>query len=608
MKKLFLLLFFIPAFTFSSWLLFWPSSASANDKPSSVSAEEELALINGIRKEYKVAMARFGKPAENDKDKTPASVGETDNDKTPASVGETDNDKTPASEGVGKNNESGLSAAAKKRLKNIDTVDKAVKELKTVTRAKDYEDGEAFYTAVGLRCNDLAKAAPALGRQCVEELERIEKLATKEAEQTHTDQLAQILELQKSCVQSHENVRKERNDIENAVQSLQSKMDSVDDQILQARSAITASEDNFRQGILNKQEQFRKEKENQESKIRNLKLQDRNLERDAIKTLSDREEARIQLLTHIKNTEMDIQKVCSDRFQKYIDASTKCYNEAIKTTKAERDEFNQKIQSGKYQVVGLSELLDLKNIKQKFQYRLQELHQQCYKNTVGENLPSKNEGLKVQVTCSLEALEKRRKSCEKIQNKSSACPQGLFASQVELETLNKLKSLDDLLKSSKRSLKLREQNIALENETMKDQAAEVKELIRVAEERLLSLEVKFEKEIQFEKNKLAHAKSSNQNNILRLEKERTRLFSQDPAKHFQESIWASQSLCCNPITPFEEGKENNQRQVAQLPTFRECGLLNTYMNDSSRWQFAIVQPLYNIETSASNRSASSGIR
>ena len=369
-------------------------------------------------------------------------------------------------------------------------------------------------------------------------------------------------EAQNRCTQNHNNVKQQRSNIESETEQIRAEIDRVDDQIVQAQSDITIAEDNFKQRQLNKEQQYRRTKEAQETKIRNLKLKDRQLERDIIDNLSKMEEARIKMVTSIKDLEIEKQNACSNRFEKYINASKACYDKSVEQTLAERKEFNTKIQSGNFQVASLSKLINFNenSIQKKFKNRLTQLHQQCYKQTVGENLPSSGKGLRVQVSCDLATLEKRKKMCEQSQNKGSLCPQGLVAMEAENAVLKKMRSIEKVITSSKRALKMSEQTIALKSESMRDQSAEIKEQIIAALKELPILDEKFNKEIQFEKNKVAHARKSSQNKLLSLEKEKVRLLAMDPARHFKESIEEAQLSCCVPISTASEDVEVAEKE------------------------------------------------
>ena len=450
-------------------------------------------------------------------------------------------------------------------FKKIKTHKDALDELNQIT-AENYNDyGKKWVNKLIGKCKDLSSGSPGKKEKCVKSGTKIET-ALKKVEGAAFESIAeQMRDLKNRCTQNHNNVKQQRRNIESETQQLQAEIDRVDDQILQAQSNMTIAEDNFKQRQLNKEQQYRRTKEAQETKIRNLKLKDKQLERDIMDNLSKMEEARIKMVTSIKDLEIEKQNACSNRFEKYINASKACYDKSVEQTLAERKEFNTKIQSGNFQVASLSKLINFNenSIQKKFKNRLTQLHQQCYKQTVGENLPSSGKGLRVQVSCDLATLEKRKKMCEQSQNKGSLCPQGLVAIEAENAVLEKMRSIEKVIASSKRALKMSEQTIALKSESMRDQSAEIKEQLIAALKELPILDEKFNKEIQFEKNKVAHARKSNENKLLSLEKEKVRLLAMDPARHFKESIEEAQYSCCTPISTTVQKDESENVEVAE---------------------------------------------
>ncbi len=452
---------------------------------------------------------------------------------------------------------------------------------------------------------DLSKQCQNTYDEIKDELEtREERLIKEEERKTEQDQAErEAIEkkqqlLQERCNDAYNEAKRERDQIEKNVQRLQQELDKVEDAILKANSAIATSEDRFRQSLLNKKQQYRKETDRKETEIRERKFEKKEKERQAIKDIRKLEQIKIELVHALGQAGEVIRNICSDRFQKYVDTSRDCHNLALQNTKKERDNFFTKIESGEYQAASLSTLFsfDRKNTIKRWRNRIQELHQECYINRVGENLPTKGQKLKVQVSCDVATLEKRKEDCEKIQDNSLLCPQSPMAIGIELETLNKLKSQKKLLETTNRRLKDAEENLTLGNEEIIAQKSEIEKRIKQAERQFEKLKEKRDEEIQFENNKLTKARHDNRNKILNLEKKKIRLLSQDPTRHFEETIWTAKSACCTQLpttTTASSEHQEFQTVLAGLQQFSqsECQYLKAYLNEASRWQFISVQNL-----------------
>ena len=466
-----------------------------------------------------------------------------------------------------------------------------IAEKNLVQRCKDVK--EEMSTRI-----DIAK------QELTDESDKKQELARDAREEVDRNQR----ELKRECRYAHDSVKRERDRIEGKVQKLEDDIQQVDTDILAAYAAITTSEDEQRAKILKAKEDFRKERNRSESNIRNSKLDNKEDRRVALDSLRKAEQASLDYMNNVNRIQLSINNACSKRFQFYIDASKDCYDKALKIAKAEKEQMFKNIQSG-YQVADLSNVFNFnsKNVNTMFQKRILQEHKFCYRERVGENLPSRGQKSRVQVSCDIATLKKRNSACEKAQNNSAFCPQTPEAEGQENALLIGLTQFDQELTKAKQILKQSKEKIEQIKKQFNDENQVFKKELEASEKRLEDLHETYAQKIQMAENKLTQVRSNNENKILSLEKTKVRLQARDPAKHFEESIWTAKSSCCSGpmhsgysnagyLNDDDKDKSNMQQYAGQQQINAgmfggspECQQLNSYLNNKSRWQYSTVR-------------------
>ena len=461
-------------------------------------------------------------------------------------------------------------------------------------------------------------------KEVKDEFERQTELANEQMDKTEEIQR----QMQENCQNSHNSFKRERDSIERAVQRLEDRIDRNVSEIESAYAAVTVIEDRSKDKIEKAKADFNEVLNEGESKIIKATLDKKQLRTDALKHIDGIRAKNMNYINNISETQAEIQQACSIRFNHYINASKTCEDQARDEIIAERDSIFERIQSG-YQVAALSNLfnLDSKSLQKMFQRRLIRKHKKCYREKVGENLPSKGQRSSVLVPCDLAALKRRNATCENAQNNKASCPQTAEARDIESDLLKTLSRLDGELTKEKQILEQSEKDLPQVNEQFKDRDQALQKGLESMEESLKTLRSEHVQKIESAENELTKARSDNENKILRLERERIRLLAQDPAKHMEETIWTAKSHCCQrqpsmPKNIVQADDKDFKAQAQDLVNnpgsglqgmlgggYQQCQGLNAYLNNPERWKRSVVDPRTQTQTSVTlspvrNRSSS----
>lgn len=428
--------------------------------------------------------------------------------------------------------------------------------------------------------------------------EQAEK-AEEERQRALEEQQKMMEEARNECKSSYDAVVRERRGIESEVESIQKQMDKMEDAITSHYASISEGEDRVRDEIL----KLKMEERQAMNSFKSKKMEAEKMEQEGDRALQEAIEGIEEDLFNSDITLEDIarakEQVCSDRSTEYLKISVECYNEKLVQVTAEREELFKRIHSGKYTAANVSNLfqMDAQNIDLTFKSRLDALHAHCFSEKTGESLPDPGQSLAAQIPCNLQVFEQRARDCKE-NNTQRACPSTPIVQAIEQKVLVQLRQIDRDVQKIERA---REQ--AIEHiQKLKEKHREDKEWMAKGladlEENLRLAKQDFKERHERAENALLRVRETAENSILQLERDKIRLLSSDPARHFEEQLVVARVSCCHSVSPQQ--------------TSQQCALLNRYEQDVSRFQFAFARPLPAIRsasgpssTRASSRSGAS---
>lgn len=407
--------------------------------------------------------------------------------------------------------------------------------------------------------------------------EQAEK-AEEEKQRALEEQQDMMEQAQNECKSSYEDVVHERKNIESKVTNIQERMDRMEDAITKHYASISEGEDKVRDEIL----RLRREERQVMNSFKSKRVEAEKVEQGGDQALQEAIEGIEEDLYNSVTTLEDItrakEQICSDRSTEYLKISVECYNEKLVQVTAEREELFKRIGSGNYTASNVSNLfqMDSQNIDQTFKRRLDALHTHCFSEKTGESLPHPGQSLAVQIPCDLQVFEQRARDCKEDSNQR-ACPATPVVQAIEQKVLAQLRQIERDVQKIERAREKAVEHIQKLKDRHEEEKGWMAKALADLEEELRLAKKDFKEKHERAENALLRVRETAENSILQLERDKIRLLSSDPARHFEEQLVVARVSCCHSASP---------QQTAQ-----QCALLSRYEQDSSRFQFAFARPL-----------------